>query len=157
MFTNLVSLSASGSLNVDAEVDFTLKMGLDLSGSDKAFYLVTGPGSDATHFNASLDANGQNLNFQAALGPFGLSVINGTAHLNGTINVSLNDDGSHRFNLVTFSGGTPTFFDISALTSAVNIDLPTDSGKNSASINLPLFLGTKDNPIPLDFAGITIH
>ena len=149
-FTNLVSLSASGSLNVSASIDFDLKMGLDLSGPDKAFFLVTG--AQGTKLDASLSASGQNLSFSAALGPFALSVLGGSASLDGTIDVSLKGDNQNRLNLVSFDSGGP-HFNTSLSTNDVQIDFPTDNGKNSASVNLPLFLGTADSPIPLDFAG----
>ena len=151
-FTNMVSLSASGSLDVGAGVDFHLGLGLDLTGDDKAFFLKTGTGVNDTHLHAFLNASGNNLTFQAALGPIALSVLGGSASLNGTIDVSLHDDGStHRLNLVTFSGGVPTFH--LPTTGDIVVDFPITGGKNSASVNLPLFIGTADNPIPLDFAG----
>jgi hypothetical protein len=56
--TNLVSLSASGSLNVNAGIDFDLKLGMDLSGPEKTFFIETG--ATGTKLHAFLDAGGNN-------------------------------------------------------------------------------------------------
>src|SRR5262249_39048913 len=98
-FTNLVSLSASGNLDLSASIDLALKLGLDLGSPTKSLFIKTG--AMGTGLHADLTADGNALNFDAQIGPFGLFVIGGSAHLNGHIDVTLNDpDNDGRFNLV---------------------------------------------------------
>ncbi len=149
VFTNLVSLSASGNLDLSASVEFNLDLGLDLSGETKSFFIKTG--SSGTGLHADLTATGNNLTFDAQIGPFGLFVIGGSAGLNGHIDVTMVDDGDGRFDLVSLTGISPTVH-LPSL-SDVDVDFPTGGGMNAASVNLPLYLGTKDNPVPLDFLG----
>ena len=149
MFTNLVSLSASGNLDLSASIDLALKLGLDLSGPTKSFFIKTGLSGTGLH--ADLTATGNNLSFDAQIGPFGLFVIGGSAGLNGHIDVTMVDTmATGGFDLVTLTGISPTV-NVPGV-SDVHVDFPTAGGKNAASVNLPLYLGTKDNPVPLDFA-----
>src|ERR1051325_10333004 len=58
-------------------------------GGERTFFLKTGP--SGTSIDASASASGNNLNFEAKLGPFGLFVNNGSASLGGQIHVGLLD------------------------------------------------------------------
>ena len=77
--------------------------GAALTGTTHSFYVNTGPGNDATHLDLTASAAGQNLNFHAMLGPFGLFVRDGSASLGGTIRLHLTDGATRhdgKLNLV---------------------------------------------------------
>ncbi|MGH9259202.1 MAG: hypothetical protein ACRD08_04770, partial [Acidimicrobiales bacterium] len=136
VFSSLVGVSASGNLAVNAGVTLDLELGLDLSGPDKAFFLVTDdsttPGvKEGTKLSASAGASGDNLEFTAQLGPFGLFVVGGSASLDGAIDIFLVDPGEQRFDLVTF-GGSGVTFDLPGL---ADIDVDFEAG---AQASLPL-------------------
>ena len=149
--SDVVSLSAAGNLAVSAGVTFNLEMGLDLTGPDQAFFLVTDNLAtvpiEGTRLSATLSAAGTNLDFTAGLGPFNVFVIDGTASLNAGVSVRLlNPDGDQRLALVAF-GGSGVSSDLGRLDQFVNSGSITVTG--SASVNLPLYVGTEDNPIPI--------
>ena len=52
----LVGVSASGNLAVDATANLRLRLGLDLSGPDRAFFLRTGPSGTNLHLTAGATA-----------------------------------------------------------------------------------------------------
>lgn len=149
--SNLVSLSASGNLAVSAGVALNLEMGLDLTGTDKAFFLVTDNlltvPVEGTRLSASLSATGNDLQFTAGLGPFNVFVIDGSASLTAGVGVRLLDpDGDQRLALIAF-GGSGVSSDLGRLGDFVNSGSITVTG--AASVNLPLFVGTEDNPLPI--------
>jgi len=89
VFSQLVGLSASGNLGVEAAIDLDLSLGLDLDGSDKSFFLdVANSGLSAT-----ASAFGNNLAFEAALGPVGVFVQGGEASLDGSFTVDFANTG----------------------------------------------------------------
>jgi len=145
--TSVVSVSASGNLSVAAEIDLNLALGLDMA--DKAFFIRT----DETNLAASASAIGSGLSFNAQMGPFGLFIIDGEADLHSSIDISLNDpDGNGRLKLVSF-GGSSGSSDLGRLGEFINsgsIALALGGGAD-----LPMFVGTEDNPIPIDFATST--
>jgi Ca2+-binding RTX toxin-like protein len=147
--TNLVGASASGNLDLKANATFHLALGLDLAGANKGFFLRTG--SSGTSLDASASASGNNLDFDAKLGPFGLFVTNGSGSLAGDINVHLLDPHSNgRLVLVGWNGSSVTS-DLANLSNFVGADSITVTGTGAAK--LPLFIGTNDFKVPLDFAG----
>lgn len=167
--TNLVGVSASGNLDVAADVNLALRMGLDLFGPDKSFFLYTG--DSGTKLTANASASGNDLDFTAQIGPFAIFVQDGTASLAAGIEVGLaNKNGStptaysgtgDRFDLLAYNdSGFAT--DLGELASYIVIDDLQKSGGSetdtvfvtgTGSISLPLFIGTVDSPIPIDFLG----
>ncbi|MEX2149864.1 MAG: LEPR-XLL domain-containing protein [Steroidobacteraceae bacterium] len=149
--SDVVSLSASGNLAVSAGVEFALEMGLDLTGNDKAFFLVTDNLEtmpiEGTRVTASLNATGTGLEFTAGLGPFNVFVIDGSASLTAGVGLRLlNPDLDQRLVLAAF-GGSGVTSDLGRLSQFVNSNSITVTG--TASVNLPLFVGTEDNPLPI--------
>ncbi len=167
---NLVGVSASGNLDVSADVNLALRMGLDLFGDDKAFFLYTG--DEGTKLTASASAAGYDLDFTAQIGPFAIFVIGGSAELSAELEVGLaNYDGSlspyagpenkGRFKLIGLEDGDLTT-DLDDIGSYLEVqDFQKDGGSDTDSVfisgegevSLPLFIGTVDNPVPLDFLG----
>ncbi|MGP0628314.1 LEPR-XLL domain-containing protein [Nitrospina sp. 32_T5] len=137
--TDLVSLEAGGNLGVSAGVDVELALGLDLTGADKGLFLFTG--ANGTRLAANASATGNNLSFRAGLGPFQVLVDGGSGSLGAGIDVTLNDDGDGRLDLITLGSGggisLPSLGDL-------NIDIT-----GTADATLPLFVGSVDNPIPI--------
>jgi hypothetical protein len=168
--TNLVGLSASGNLGLEAEMDFNLSLGLDLDGTDAtpmAFFLDV----DKTYLSASAKAYGEDLDFEAALGPVGLFVFDGAADLTAEFGVKLKDGGSSdtdgRLNLVAYGDGT-LGTDLTSLGSFIDTTLHTQGSPDPTTLNdfitgafsgfyltgnakahLPLYFGLKSSPIPL--------
>ncbi|HET6572537.1 MAG TPA: hypothetical protein VFG68_02965, partial [Fimbriiglobus sp.] len=145
--SQIVGVSASGTVGVSAGAALTLKLGLDLD--TKTFFLFTDDASttgvvEGTQFNANASASGSGLDFTAQLGPFGLFVIGGSASLSGTFEAKLNDDGDGRLVLVSLGAGGPA----SELSNLVSVLSLTPNG--AAEVALPLFIGTRDNPLPID-------
>lgn len=137
--TDLVSLEAGGNLGVSAGVDVDLALGLDLTGADKGLFLFTG--ASGTRLAANASATGSNLSFRAGLGPFQVLVEGGSGSLGAGIDLTLNDDGDGRLDLITLgSGGGISLPSLSDL----NIDIT-----GIAEATLPLFVGSVDNPIPI--------
>jgi hypothetical protein len=85
--TSLMGVSASGNLDIAADINLALRMGLDLFGEDKAFFLYTG--DDGTKLTANASASGNDLDFTAQIGPFAIFVIGGTAQLAAGVEVGL--------------------------------------------------------------------
>jgi hypothetical protein len=103
--TNIVGLSATGNLGVEADIDLSLALGLDLLGGDDlaAFFLDV----DETYLAASARAYGSNLDFEAALGPIGLFIIDAEASITGEFGVKLADPNENgRLNLIAFGGSS---------------------------------------------------
>ncbi|HSC96389.1 MAG TPA: LEPR-XLL domain-containing protein, partial [Burkholderiales bacterium] len=146
--TNLVSLDARGSLAVEADVDLNLAFGLDLTGNDKAMFIRTAD----TGINAQAEATADGLEFGAKIGPFGLFVVDGEAGLNGLIDIGLVDaDHDGRLVLVGISPGVSNDFDhLGSFFSTAGITVELTGGAQ-----LPLFIGTEDNKLPLDFGTAT--
>ncbi|MGH6690978.1 MAG: hypothetical protein ACREF4_09905, partial [Gammaproteobacteria bacterium] len=88
------------------------------------------------------------LEFGAKVGPFGLFVVDGEAGVNGLIDIRLlNPDGDGRLVLVGTGndlGDLGDFFSSAGIT----VELTGDA-------RLPLFIGTEDNKLPLDFGTAT--
>jgi hypothetical protein len=149
--TDPVSAGASGNLAVSAHSTFHLALGLDLTGSNKGYFLRTGVGG--TSLDATASASGNNLEFNAKLGPFGLFVVNGCASLNGHVNLHLLDPhGNGRLVLAGWDGSGVTS-DLGNLGSFVGSNSIDVSGLGQAT--LPLFIGTDDFKEPIDFAAST--
>ena len=168
VFTDLVGLSASGNLAVGADVNFDVKLGLDLAdtdeivGDERGFFIDV----NNTGISASASASGENLEFNAQLGPFGLFVIDASAALAGQIDLSLLDpEGTGRLVLVGAHGsgvdvddGTDldnlgSFVDASSITITETASPCPDPAPSDTAVfacaSLPLFFGTEDFPIPL--------
>src|SRR5690606_39499346 len=105
ILTELVGLSASGNLGVQAGIDFALKLGLDLGGTNRAFFIDV----NETGFTGSASAQGSNLSFDAALGPVGVYIQNGRARIGGSFEIAI-DAGAGaadgRLVLVGFDGSS---------------------------------------------------
>ncbi len=139
--------------------------GGNLTGSQNAFFLKTGDGADATHLTLTAQATGQNLNFHAMVGPFGLFVKDGSASLGGTISLHLLDGprGDGHLNLIAF-GGSGFQSDLGSIgdyidTSSVCLN-PHSNGSGGtacdnsnfqiATATLPLYVGTDSFQIPIN-------
>jgi Ca2+-binding RTX toxin-like protein len=149
IFSQLVGLSASGNLGVQAKIDFDMKLGLDLEGSDKAFFIDVAN----TSLSASASAFGNNLEFEAALGPVGVFVIGGSANLAGTFDVNLLDKGASeidgRLILAGFDGNVVTS-DLGSLLSFLDTNI-----SGTAEVVLPMFYGLKSSPAPMGDSSAT--
>jgi Ca2+-binding RTX toxin-like protein len=153
MFTNLIGVSTSGLLAVEANLDFNLGLGLDLLGANKGFFIRT----DATSLTASASASGSNLNFSGMLGPLGLFVKGGSASLDANFSASMFDhNGNQRFNLVALGDGSldTDLDDIGSFIVVEDlVDGPSDSDtvflSATAEASLPLFFGLESSPKPL--------
>ncbi|HSB85601.1 MAG TPA: hypothetical protein VLD86_04800, partial [Ilumatobacteraceae bacterium] len=145
IFSQLVGLSASGTLGVQAGIDLDLKMGLDLSGADKGFFIdVAG-----THLTATASAVGNNLEFEASLGPVGVFVQGGSASLEGEFDVNLvNADSDGRLVLAGFDGSGVSS-DLGHLLSFLDVHM-----SGTIEVILPLFYGLKSSPAPMGDAGV---
>ena len=131
----MVGLSATGNLGVEADVDFALKLGLDLAGSDKGFFIDT----TATGFTASASAFGQSLAFEAALGPVGVFVEGGSALIEGEFTLDLDKAGNpgnadNRLDLLAF-GGDSVSSELGDLFNFIDADFTGDG-----EVVLPVFL-----------------
>ena len=138
--------------------------GSALTGTTHSFYINTGPSDTATHLDLTASAAGQNLNFHAMLGPFGLFVKDGSASLGGTIRLNLTDGSTRhdsKLNLVAFGDGAVTS-DLTHITDFIGAasicmnpqgsGTPTCDNSNFslAHADLPLFIGTSSFQIPLN-------
>ncbi|MEX2645398.1 MAG: choice-of-anchor D domain-containing protein [Gaiellaceae bacterium] len=166
--SSIVGVSASGTLNASASLTLDLKLGLDLEGTDKGFFIKTG--STGTKLVATASASGSNLEFEARLGPFGLFVKNGSASAGASIEIKLNNAGSNTghadrlYIFTTLPGSTATsdlghlgdFVSVGDFTTTGSIVVTqTGPGGSFAGATLPLFIGTADANVPLDFGTAT--
>jgi hypothetical protein len=157
--TNLVGIDASGTLFLGAEFDLDLGFGIDLSGPDKGVFIRT----DATHVMATATASGADLEFGATLGPHGIFVIGGMASLDGAIRLVLDDpDDDQRLELLRFDGGPSDLGRLGEFFGTAPVATTCAATPDNASYfclggmaKLPLFVGTADNPAPIDFATAT--
>jgi Ca2+-binding RTX toxin-like protein len=157
--TSIVGVSASGTLTANASLTLQLKLGLDLSGTDTGFFLKTG--STGTKLVASATATGSNLAFEARLGPFGLFVQNGSAGAGAGIEVRLVDaDSDGRLYIFPLPGSSATtdlghlgdFVDPGDFVGSGSIIVTqTGPGGAFAAATLPLYVGTADANVPIDF------
>ena len=117
----LVGLSASGNLGVQAGIDLDLRLGLDLVGADKAFFIDV----DETSLHASASAFGNNLEFEASIGPVGIFVDRRQASLEGDVRRHPAGRRRERFdgrlNLLAF-GGSGVSSDLDDLGDFLDID-----------------------------------
>src|SRR4029077_2883555 len=91
----------------------------------------------------SLDAKilGQNLNFQASIGPLGIYIVKGSALLNRDGNAATTDPATFTVGLAPKPGGYH-FSDLSNLSGIVNVGLV-----GAANLSLPLFFPTPTYPL----------
>ena len=149
----------------DNSVDLT-KLSVDgglLTGTQDSFFIKTGPGDDATHLDLTATAAGQNLDFEARIGPFGLFVENGSASLGGTIRLNLlpgphNGNDANKLFLVSYGDGAVSS-DLGSLTDFIGANsvclnpsggMCSNSSAMLASATLPLFVGTDSFKIPIN-------
>jgi len=148
IFSQLVGLSASGNLGVQAAIDLNLKLGLDLAGSDKSFFIDV----NETSLTASASAFGNNLEFEASLGPVGVFVVGGSASIGGTFAVDLVDAGASssddRLVLIAFDGGSVTT-DLGDL-----LDFLDTGITGTVEVVLPMFYGLESSPAPMGDAAV---
>ena len=143
VLNRIVGLGASGNLGVEADVDLDLKLGLDLEGDDKGFFVDT----TQTMLKARAQAFGRNLNFNASLGPLGVFVRDGAASIDGNISLALtkatdiNADG--RLYLLGFDGNK-----VNTKLDDIGEILKTDAS-GLGSVTLPLFYGLESNPVAM--------
>jgi hypothetical protein len=128
---------------VQADVDMALRLGLDLEGPDKSFFVDV----DETSLTASARAFGENLAFEAGLGPVGVFVIGGSASLDGSFTVDLLDAGASdsdgRLILLGFDGNNLSS-DLVDLLDFLDMDID-----GTAEVVLPLFYGLESSPAPM--------
>lgn len=138
-------IETDGNLLLDVTAGLNLAFGLALTGtaSDPGFdfFLFTGDGDDEddeadTRLFVEASATGSDLEFSATFGPVGVFVTDGTASLTAGIGVTLDGGGDDRFDLTSLD-------DFSADNISVDVS-------GSANVDLPLSIGTKDAPIPLN-------
>lgn len=146
IFTDLVGVSASGNLDVEASGTFHLEMGLDLAGASPGFYLKTG--ETGTRIVMGATATGNDLDFSAQLGPFGVFVLGGQASIAASATAALLDpDEDGRLDLVAYNDASFTS-DVSRLSDFVGTSSITVTGTGTA--NLPIFVGQEDAPVAID-------
>jgi len=148
VFSQLVGLSATGNLGVEAGVDFDLKLGLELGGSNSSFFIDT----TETGFTAYANAFGDDLDFEAALGPVGVFVENGSALIEGDFSLTLDKSGNlanadDRLTLVAFGD--------SVLTSELGdfIDFVEADFSGDGEVVLPVLYGLDTNRVPMGNPG----
>src|SRR5262249_45067170 len=96
----------------------------------------------ATGVTAHAGVTGTDLNFTASIGPFSVFVVGGTGSLSGDIALKLNDTAAdHRLTVFDGSLKLPG-------ASAFDTNLK-EILKRSASVNLPLYVGSQNAPIPI--------
>jgi hypothetical protein len=144
--SGLVGVSASGDLGVTLSANLALVLGIGITKNKDLgdVFLYTGAGG--TRATAHAGASGDNLNFSANIGPFSIFVVNGSGSLSGDITLKLSDSGPdvHNGRLVLFSGGAfikPNAGDFDTA--------PSDILNGTASVNLPLYIGSLNAPIPI--------
>ncbi len=91
-------------------------------------------GSDGTALLLNAGANGENLEFTAQVGPFGFFVIDGTANLDASFQLSLEDTGEMDGRTYLGANGD-------------EIALATPQVEGSAIAELPLFFPTESIPV----------
>jgi Ca2+-binding RTX toxin-like protein len=142
-FSQLVGLGASGSLGVNAAVDFALKLGLDLIGvgtNDAGFFIDV----NDTKVTATASAFGRDLDFEAMLGPVGVFVFDGEAELNGLFEVKLKDfKDNGRLNLLAFDGSGLSS-DLGDLGSFLDTTIA-----GTGDVTMPLYYGLASSPVAM--------
>ncbi len=129
---NLIDVGGTGKLSVAGGADFNLVFGFDLATpSTPRIYIA-----DDTNLALNAQVTGSNLDFNAAVGPLGLFIRNGSARL---------DNGAG--GAATFTAGFKPiagdrYFSNSWNTSALNVALV-----GSAGATLPVFFPTEANPL----------
>ncbi len=133
-FGNFIGVSSSGDLGLEVEGGFNLSMGLDLSGvnattSPTAFMYG---GSDGTGLSFDVRAVGNDLEFTAQTGPFGISVIGGDVSLGSGIEVFLEN----------------AEYDFGALNAGeLSIDITNGGLAQAADISLPVYFPSISSPV----------
>ncbi len=166
--TDLVGVSATGNVNVNASLELVLALGLDIT--NKQFFVNVGP--TGTRLVANASVSGTDLDFEARLGPFGLFVRDGSASAGAGITVKLVDGGASttdgKLILLGYSTGSGLTSDLGQLGTFVNV-VPgfgsgsvviTTQGATCATgvfacVSLPVYVGTEDALIPIDFGTAT--
>ncbi len=146
--TDLVGVGASGNLLLNANAALALRMGIDLGARSVFMRTGTNTGTNTgTGLALSASASASDLDFNAQVGPFGLFVIDGTADLAAAFGLHFVDnDADDRLVLVDFDDGADTDALSEFLAGA------TASLSYSGGVTLPLYVGTADDPIAIDFA-----
>ncbi|MFV2070043.1 MAG: hypothetical protein ACC645_24010, partial [Pirellulales bacterium] len=126
-FSNLIGVSSTGALNMELGGTLDLALGFELDTTPTPF-LYTGSGG--TKLSLSAGASGQDLDFTAQVGPFGIFVIDGSADLTGGIDVTLAGAGGPRLDFGALSAGD------------IAVDISGD-----ASATLPLYFPDESSPI----------
>ncbi|MFV2070034.1 MAG: hypothetical protein ACC645_23960, partial [Pirellulales bacterium] len=126
-FSNLIGVSSTGVLDMELGGSLDLALGFELDTTPTPF-LYTGSGG--TKLSLSAGAAGQDLDFTAQVGPFGIFVIGGSADLTGGIDVTLADAGGVRLDFGPLSAGD------------IAVDISGD-----ASARLPLYFPDESSPI----------
>lgn len=139
---DLIALEAGGDLNVTAEVTFNLNFGLDISTPSSPVAFV----ADTTSLTATLRATATNLNFEAAVGPLGVFIKNGTATLDGDGNPFTSDQAVFTVDLLP-DGGDGRYLLPQLSTSLLDIDLT-----GGVAVTLPLYFPTMSEPLGGDEA-----
>ena len=102
-FSDLVGVDASGNLNLLADFEVDVALGLDLLSNDKAFFLDV----DETKVTASGSASVSDVDFNANIGPFVMSVLGGEADIDLSIEIALLDGGADTSDGRMIIGGIP--------------------------------------------------
>lgn len=133
-FGNFVGVSSSGDLGLEVDGSFNLSLGLDLSGVNA----TTAPtafmygGSDGTGLSFDVRALGNDLEFTAQTGPFGISVIGGEVSLGSGIEVFL-DNAEYDFGALSVD--------------ELNIDITNGGLGQAADISLPVYFPSISSPV----------
>ena len=154
---DLVDFQAMGTLNVDATIDFGIAVGLEILADQPRAFLY----DNDTHFDTTLKIAGMGINFNAALGPFGIKIANGNARLDQDGVGPLTGPASAGFTLMNVDGDGRHYFDdgIESIVEdldftpegAAVIDLPiqtlTGQSLDMANPNLKVVIADITNPI----------
>ena len=154
VFSDLVGVSTAGNLGIEAGFDLQVGLSLDFdvdeSGPAAGFFLRTAD----TGLNAYARAFGNDLEFDAQLGPLGIFVKEGMAALDLEFELGLaNPDGDGRLDLIELSG-SELGSDIGRIGEFIVIDDLTPGGTDTVfltatgSASLPLFFGSGIEPGP---------
>ncbi len=129
-------------VQVDATASYDLQFGVDLSGATPTAFIL-----DDTNIGINLTVIGDDLDFTAALGPLGVTVIDGSVTLDGDGNPLTDDAATYSFDLIDDAG------DGLYLVSELDTSIVAEQTDGVLNVDLPLFYPTASNPLGGTAAG----
>ncbi|MDY7007442.1 MAG: hypothetical protein SWX82_26800 [Cyanobacteriota bacterium] len=138
--TNLIGVGASAELSLEANADYQIALGFDLTEDNPRPFLFEGkPEEGGTGLILEAKASADDLDFTANVGPLGLSVENGTASI-------ADPDG----NPITFTVNLENSDDGRLYLGTETVDFEADLGQATAKANLPIKLPLSTTTEPLE-------